>query len=384
MALAVFIPDRYESRYSLLAAMSKEIAEAMRAAGAEINPTRSIPGSEPTLHLFFNLPAKIDELLAWAKPERPRAVLIQYFVDHPFALNMEFLDRMATLKNFRLAMPCLDDRAMFTLKWPTLKTVTCAHAVPSSALCESVDIPSRSREVLIAGTIATDDELRAFLRPVPELLHKPCEHAAELIAHNPSLSFVQAFELTVPPGLLANDYWLLMQICSRYVVAKANRIRRIAAVNALQGLPVAVHGPEVWKELCTGTIEYRGELPYDKVAETMRASRVMLAWNPTQFTHTFSERVLLSMASGCATLTDGRPLVRSQFAADASGPCVAMYRSDDHASLRDQADRLLKDDAYAGEIAAAGRACVERSHLWKHRVDLLGRIVLDVLQTQMQ
>lgn len=380
MPLAVFIPDRYESRYALLGAMSKEIADAMREAGAEINPSRPIPASEPTLHLFFNMPAKIDELIAWVKPERPRAVLIQYFVDHPFALNVEFLDRMATLKNFRLAMPCIDDRAMFTLRWPSLKTVTCPHAVPSSALCDSIDSHNRKREILVAGTIATDEELRSFQRLVPDVLHKPCDEAAALIAHHPSLSFVQAFELTVPAGLLANDYWLLMQICSRYVVAKANRIRRIETVRALQGLPVAVHGPEVWKELCTGTVEYRGELPYDRLATAMRSSRVMFAWNPTQFTHTFSERVLLSMASGCATLTDDRPLVRSQFASDPQSPCAALYRAGDEAHLRAQAERLLSDDAHANAVAAAGRAGVERSHLWKHRVDLLGRIVLDVLQ----
>lgn len=380
MPLAVFIPDRYESRYALLGAMSKEIADAMREAGAEINPSRPIPASEPTLHLFFNMPAKIDELLAWVKPERPRAVLIQYFVDHPFALNVEFLDRMATLKNFRLAMPCIDDRAMFTLRWPGLKTVTCSHAVPSSALCDSADPNTRKREILIAGTIATDAELDSFRKVVPDVLHKPCDEAAELIARHPSLSFVQAFELTVPAGLLANDYWLLMQICSRYVVAKANRIRRTAAIDALQGLPVAVHGPENWRELCNGTIEYRGELPYDRLAPAMRESRVMFAWNPTQFTHSFSERVLLSMASGCATLTDDRPLVRTSFAHEPQSPCVSLYRADDVSHLRAQAERLLSDDESAHTLAASGRACVERSHLWKHRVELLGRIVLDVLQ----
>jgi spore maturation protein CgeB len=106
----------------------------------------------------------------------------------------------------------------------------------------------------------------------------------------------------------------------------------------------------------------------------MARSRAVLAWNPTQFTLGHSERVLLSMAAGAATLTDDRPSVRTQL-----GTSVATHRSGDLADLRAQAERLLGDPAHAAQLAHAGRREAERAHLWEHRLQMIGSVVAEVL-----
>lgn len=381
MALSVFIPDRYESRYSLLGAMSREIAGAMRGAGAEINPSRPVRDGEPTLHVFFNLPQSYEQFVKWVQPQRRGAVVIQFFVDHPLAISAEFLDKASELRNFRLALPCVDDRAVLALKWPGLRCVTCAHGVPAEALCDAASIgTARRNEIVVAGTIATEEELAKLRERVPDALRAACDDAAALMASTPSISFLQAFDLCIPPGLHASDHWVMLQMCSRYAVARANRTRRLATLGALRGLPVAVHGGDAWREHCTGTIEYRGEIAYDRLPEVLRGSSVALAWNPTQFTHSFSERILLSMAAGCATLTEDRPLVRREFCT--GEPSVECFDAASGESVRSAAEGLLKDGGRALALAKAGRASVERSHLWKHRVDLLGQVVVQVLREQ--
>ncbi len=383
MGLAVFIPDRYESRYSLLAAMSREVGAAMRDAGAEINPSRPIPNGEPTLHLFFNLPQSVEQFMKWTQPQRKGAVIIQYFVDHPLAISADFLDKVATLPNYALALPCIDDRAILGLKWPKLRCVTCSHGVPRAALCDAASIGAQRRnEILIAGTIASEEELSQLRARVPDAVHAACDDAAELMATNPSVSFMQAFDLCMPAGLVASDHWIMLQICSRYVVARANRARRLRTLGALRGLPVAVHGAEAWREHCTGSIEYRGATAYEQLPQVMQGSAVSLAWNPTQFTHSFSERVLLSLGAGCATLTEDRPLVRRTFMSPERQACVATFDGGSGESLRQEAERLLNDRDRACDMARSGRAEVERTHLWKHRVDLLGQIVTQILRQQ--
>ncbi|MFZ4574918.1 MAG: glycosyltransferase family protein [Phycisphaerales bacterium] len=375
MGLAVFIPHQYRSRYSLLDAMAAEIGRAFSAAGAEVNPVRPVRVGEPTLHLFFNVPQNIEQLLAWAQPQRPNAALLQFFVDHPVGLPVEFVERMCAIPSYRLATPCFDERAMLAARWPMLRSFTCGHGVPREALCapESIKAPRR-REIMIAGTIAAPAELAALRQQLPEVLHSPCDAASELLARRSAISFVQALDLCLPATLFASDRWRLLQACSRYVVAKANRDRRLAMLESLNGLPVRVFGPEVWREHCRDTLVYGGEIEYARLAAAMAEFAVVLAWNPTQFTLGHSERVLMGMAAGAATLTDDRPSVHAQL-----GPAVETYDPRQPESLAELARRLISDPEASAELGAAGRAEVERAHLWEHRVALIGRVVADVL-----
>lgn len=375
MPLPVFIPTAYESRYKLLGAMAAEFGQAFTRAGAEVNPTRSFPVGHPTLHLFFNFPQDFQQFINWVQPRRPGAVFIQFFVDHPFALNSSLIDQLVCFPNYRLLLPCIDDRSLLQLRWPALNAVTCQHAVDPSALCREDSISGRDACISVAGTIASLPALEKLRTELPEPVREPCMLAAEQLASAPQISPLQAFDLFMPAGLRAGNHWQLLQLCTQYIVAAANRSRRLSLVHALSGLPVHVYGNDAWRDECTGSIEYRGGLDYAELPGMLASSRIAVAWNPTQFTQSLSERVLLCMGAGCATITDDRPMVGQQFGDE----MLVQYVGDEPASLRACAEELLKDADRCMHLGMRGRAEIQRAHLWDHRTELIGRVVQSVL-----
>jgi hypothetical protein len=93
---------------------------------------------------------------------------------------------------------------------------------------------------------------------------------------------------------------------------------------------------------------------------------VGLAWGPTQFVHSYSERIMLAMAAGCAAVSDDRLLVRRDF----PGLC-GLYDAGRPESAREACERLLADPAGSIAMAARGRAWVGERCLWRHRAGVL-------------
>jgi hypothetical protein len=317
----------------------------------------------------------LQQFLNWVQPHRPGAVFMQFFVDHPFALSTPLIDQFVTFPNYRLLLPCIDDRSLLQVRWPSLHAVTCNHAVDPSSLCPEATIGQRESSIVIAGTIVSPADLNTLQRNLPEQLRQPCTLAADLVSTHPHVSPLQALELFMPPGLRVTNQWHLLQLCTRYMIAAANRSRRLNLTRSLQGLPVRVYGNEPWRDECTGTIEYRGALEYAMLPRVLASSRIAVAWNPTQFTHSLSERVLLCMAAGCATITDDRPLVRHQFTQE----MIEQYRADAPETLRARVETLLGDPDRCDAMGRAGRAEVQRGHLWDHRTDLIRKVLQSVL-----
>jgi glycosyltransferase involved in cell wall biosynthesis len=81
------------------------------------------------------------------------------------------------------------------------------------------------------------------------------------------------------------------------------------------------------------------------------------------------------MAAGCATITDDRPLVRHQFTQE----MIEQYRADAPETLRARVETLLGDPDRCDAMGRAGRAEVQRGHLWDHRTDLIGKVLQSVL-----
>jgi hypothetical protein len=214
-----------------------------------------------------------------------------------------------------------------------------------------------------AGTVPTEEELAARLSAVPATARRACGEIAELMAAHPTVGFMQACDIVVGCGMGGADQWRLLRLMWRYVADAVNRRRRVALLGAMQGVRTAVFGPPVWREFCTGTIEYRGEAGYEGAASAMACAKVCLAWNPTQFIHSWSERVLLAMAAGCAAVTDDRLLVRREL-----GDAVTLFDAAEPASARAAVDGLLRDSARRTDLALRGRRLVEAAHLWSHRV----------------
>ena len=65
MNLAVFLPTKHISRYSLLGAMGDELREAFARAGATINPGGTIQ-AKAGLFVFLNFPENYDNFKEWA------------------------------------------------------------------------------------------------------------------------------------------------------------------------------------------------------------------------------------------------------------------------------------------------------------------------------
>ncbi|MDX2132879.1 MAG: glycosyltransferase [Planctomycetota bacterium] len=373
MKLAVFIPTRYESRYSLLAAMGGQIGDAFARAGAIVNPTGDVRASG-AVYLFLNFAQNLDTLKRWAGVDaagRPRArtAMIQFFVDHPFALSVGQLDQLATLPHYRLLLPCVDDTHLLRLRWANLRPVRCLHGVPPESLVAPELIEpghaagGRDTDLLIAGSIHTPAELDALRTPIPESLRPGADAMVRFMLERPLASFGQSFELCMPSGVYASDHWLFMQRVWRYVTASLNRERRVRLVRAMQGVETSVVGPPAWGEVCDGTIRYEGEVAYADLPERLARARVHIAWGPTQFVHSFSERLLLGLGAGCACVADDRALVRAEFA-----ECARLYDAADPAQARAQVDALLADRTLATTLARRGRDTVAQRHLWDHRL----------------
>ena len=367
MTFPVHLRSGYESRYELLGAMSREVGEAFASRGCPIDPDEPI-GERPSIYLWFNFLRDISGIPEEARDPRNRVALVNIFVDHPYAIAEALTDQLAELPNYRLLMPCVDGLHLLRSRWPTLRFSYLAHAVPPQAVCDRVD-GERETGIVVTGSIRSEKDLQAMETKLPEKLRRPCREMVELMVAHPWMPFEQAVDLTLGARALSPDSWKVSSAIWQFVSARVNRRRRVALVQALQGLPVEVWGLDPWAEVCTGTIRYRGTFGYDDSGAILAGAKTCLAWGPTQFTHSYSERQLLAMAAGCATVSDDRLLVRGQLAEglevfDAARPADAADL------LRD----LLQDDTRRLGLAERGRSLVARAHLWSNRVDQIATV----------
>lgn len=417
MAFPVFIPTRYESRYDLLEAMADELAQAFFAAGCPINPPGAIDDivkNRPGLLLFLNF-APWESIPPIARARSSGAgglAVVQFFVDHPLAMDAAYMDRMVTLPGFRLMMPCIDSLHLLRLRWPTLRHAPCLHGVSPKALClpdhldrehlEDSSGSGRPVDIIITGSIDTEAELAKRRALVPEGLRRAADEMVDMLCVEAHTPFEQALDVCVGPHGVITGQWATAAGFWRYVSATVNRVRRSRIVRALEGLRVEVHGSESWREFCTGTIRYAGQLGYRALSPALARARVSIAWGPTQFTHSFSERVLLSLAAGCATIADDRRMIRKHFIVDEpaapafglrsgtrgaaegaatteSAPMLRVFDASTPQSVRAVAESLLGDRDRCLALARAGRAEIERAHLWVHRLQIIGAIASDAL-----
>jgi hypothetical protein len=390
MAVHVYIPTQFVSRYSLLGAFASELGDAFSRAGAVVNADRH-PADERGIFLLFNTPERVENIKAWIESivgELAHAAVLHYHVDHPFALHAPHIDVLSKWPTYRLLLPCRDDAHILRLRWPSMKHISCPHGVPRSALCYADSISSeftqpqmegaRPVPLMLAGTIHSDDQLAEMTAALPQPLREVSETVASLLASRPHMTFTQAFDIALPPGMLSPDHWRLMEVIWRCATAAANTRRRVRIASAMQGIPTAIYGPPAWEPHCRGTLAYAGEAEYAALPGLFRQARVTVAWGPTQFAHTYSERLLLAFAAGCATVTDDRLMSRAQFGEESAGSPLCLFEdAANPEAIREAVDALLGDGEAAAEMACRGRACVETAHLWDHRLDTFAAAAAD-------
>lgn len=376
MSETVWIQGRYESAYGLLGAMARELHDAFVATGHDARLVDMATDAHPRegVFVFFNAPVSLDAFPAalWERDSGLRGV--QVFVDHPFALPEDKIDewrRRNGLENFRMCLPCADDVHLLRLRWPGLKHAWVGHGVARSCLCEADGVTragwdGRAFDVVVTGSIAEEAYIaRGFDRLTPAVAGMVREVVAMMVA-DPRVGYLQAVDLVMGSRGVITGEWKTAQLFWRLCVMMVNRTRRVRAVQSLQGLRVGVFGSAAWREFCTGTVSYGGEVAYGEIASAFGRGRVGLAWGPTQFVHSYSERIMLAMSAGCAAVSDDRLLVRRDF-----GGACGLYNAGDPSTARAVCDRVLASPDQAVEMARRGRALVEERCLWEHRVPAL-------------
>lgn len=387
--IPILIQTKSISRYDLLSAMALEIADALRDAGHTVNPERV---AQPYALCWLNFLADINDIPSDAFAPDARIALLQFFVDHPLALWTQQLDTLARLPNFRMLLPCADSAHLLRLRWPTLRHIHCLHGVPQRALASHDSISARhaSRasspdnpvdDVIIVASILPQSELDDMRARIPFKLQKGADESVRLLLDHPHMTFEQAADLTLATQSVITGEWNILSSLWRYVSATVNRQRRVNLALALDGLPVVIQGSDAWTDICSTSksLEYRGNLPYAEIPGALARARVCLAYGPTQFTHSFSERLLLSLAAGCATIADDRLLARNHFAREDQPELLSLVDAAQPEHARAAVESLLKDPDRRASMARAARDEVERAHLWSHRVPVFQSAIRDAI-----
>lgn len=369
----VWVHARYESAYGLLGAMARELCDGLREAGrsARLIDLAVDPHPESGVFVFFNAPKSLDAFprALWTPGSGLRAV--QVFVDHPFAMPDAALDewsRRNGLANLRVCLPCADDLHLLRMRWPGLRHAWMGHGIPGSAVCGEGAVTraawdAKAFDVVVTGSIAGEREIAdALARMSPEVAAMVREIVAVMLA-DAGVGYLQALDLVMGSRSVITGEWRTAQAFWRVCIAAVNRARRVRAVQSLQGLRVGVFGSEAWREACTGSIAYAGRVDYEGVGEAFGRGRVALAWGPTQFVHSYSERLMLAMGAGSAAVSDDRLLVRRDF----PGLC-GLYDAARPESARTACEALLSDPEAAIETARRARSWVAERCLWRRRV----------------
>ena len=376
MSQTIWIPHEYTSQFGLLGAVAHELHSALTSTGhdARLVSVDEMKRLDSGVLLFMNTPTTIDMLPDALFAAEPTMRAVQYMVDHPFALPDTIIDQWSQrngLTNYRLCLPCADDAHLLRARFPGLVHRWVAHGVPGDSLCdlESITEPgmeARRFDVVVTGSVRSQEEIEKSMSGLPTDLAGMARDIAAMMIRTPHLGYVAAADLVMGTrGAITGD-WKTIKLLWALVIAMVNRVRRLSTVQALQGLRVGVFGSSAWASVCTGTIEYAGEVTYSDSASAFAQGRVGLAWGPSQFVHSYSERIMQAMAGGACVVCDDRLLAARDF-----GDACARFDWSDAAHARACVDSVLANPAGMVAMARRGRALVEQRCLWTHRVETM-------------
>lgn len=388
----IWIHSLYQSQFDLLGAMSEELLEAFIAKGydAEIfNLSHDHMPTDGTL-FFMNTGNSLEGLppALFSPDSQMRA--IQYYVDHPFGLSDGAIDqwnRINSLSNYRLALPCIDDTHLLRYRFPNLVHAFIPHGIPRSALCDldsmtPENFANREFDVVVTSSVRPQEEIDEAIAEIKDPgMVQLINSLANMMIRDPQLGYVAACDIALGSRGIITGKWTTQKHLWNLVIAIVNRFRRIETVKALQGLKVGVFGSDEWAKHCSGTIKYAGQATYAQCADAFSKGRIGLAWGPTQFVHSYSERIMQAMAGGACVVADDRLMVRHDFngsmAATHTNPTATLFdwSGTNLHNAREKIDELLAQPDVALEQARRGRMHAENTCLWEHRVDQMFNLV---------
>jgi len=388
----IWIHSLYQSQFDLLGAMSEELLEAFTAKGYDARIFDLAPDNMPTegTLFFMNTSNSLQGLPPALFTPDSNMRAIQYYVDHPFGLSdgsIDQWDQINKLSNYRLALPCIDDAHLLRYRFPNLIHGWIPHGIPRSALCDLGTLTpehfaNREFDVVVTSSVRPQEEIDEAIAEIKDPgMVQFINSIANMMIRDPQLGYVAACDLTLGTKGIITGKWITQRHLWGLVIAIVNRYRRIETVKALQGLKVGVFGSEEWAKHCTGTIKYAGQASYAECADAFSRGRIGLAWGPTQFVHSYSERIMQAMAGGACVVADDRLMVRHDFngsmSAEHTDPTATLFdwSGTNLHQAREKIDALLAQPDVALKQAIRGRMHAERTCLWEHRVDQMYNLV---------
>jgi len=377
----IWIQRSYQSQFGLLGAMAQEIAEAFVALGYDARLIDIALDVEPEAGVFFflNTPQGLERLPKGLFDSDSKLSAVQLHVDHPFALSDGILDEWIAkggLERLRMYLPCLDDVHLLRTRFAGLVHSWTGHGIPRSSLCDVGSITAdefvgREFDVVVTGSVQSQGEIDRRLSQLNPQMRAMALEIVHLMMQEPWLGYVAAVDLALGSKGVITGSWKTQKHLWGLVIAIVNRQRRMETVKSLEGLKVGVFGSSAWEEVCSGTIVYAGEVSYCDCASAFARGRVGLAWGPTQFVHSYSERIMQAMAGGACVVADDRLLVRRDFngVSSPSGDTAASFDWGDGSAARSAVEARLRDVEGSVAMALRGRGLVERTCLWEHRVE---------------
>ncbi len=375
---------QYDSRYGLLAQFSLELADCAMALGLTVNQGPVEPAHDALALIFNVLEHRVVDALRADIQRRAhggRTVpLVHWLVDHPLSYDSRTWGSFVPIEHYTLATVCDDDQQLLAMRWPGARVLRLPHALHPSAVMPEAKVgpsqASRDIDVLLAGSIASEAEIAEDLRHVPATVRRHLADMVELRCAQPHLSFPQVAEVCLPSQQGLWGEWDILATCHRYVTSAVNRRRRLAIAGELarRGVRATVLGNDQWAPHCTGSVRYGGQIAYGQMCAWHMRAKVNLALNPTQFVLGWSERLLLGLGAGSATVTDDRPAVRRDFGGSALVASFEALRTFDIRSPQqaaDQCEQLLADEPARVHMGRAGAREVWAKHLWVHRLGVL-------------
>lgn len=380
------LPSVAASRFGALDHFHHGLREAAARAGFLFESApHEAEGSDGAALLFFAGQAQPRAIERWlAERTGGPALALNWHVDHALQYPAAALEALAGLAGFRLLTVAREDDPLLALRFPGLRRLHLRHAVPASSLVGEGTIEashasggSRDIDVLLSGYVHTLAECDALLAQLPAPLHAPARALVALRLAHPSLSFADAFASTMPPAPASmaspSAQWDYLAAVFHATTPALNRARRLGMLAELRGVRVAIAGPRAgWSEAASNgnadAPELLGEMPMAQLPALLARTKVLIAANPTQFTHAWSERLLMGLASGCACVTDDRFAVRRDFVEPGQPARVGLFALAEPQSLRVAVDALLAHADARATLARAGHALVRERHTWDVRL----------------
>lgn len=395
----IWIHHQYQSQFDLLGAMSEELCEAFNAKGVDARLRKLTVDTMPTEGTMFFM--NTDDTLLGIPPEllkqNSSMRAIQYYVDHPFGLSDGGIDKwneINQLENYRLALPCIDDAHLLRYRFPNLVHGWVPHGIPRSALCNVETLTpdhynAREFDVVVTSSVWSQERINDAISTIKDPgIAQMINDIANMMIRDPHLGYVAACDIALGSRGIITGKWITQKHLWNLVIAIVNRFRRIETVKALQGLKVGVFGTDEWAKHCSGTIHYAGQATYAECAGAFERGRVALAWGPTQFVHSYSERIMQAMAGGACVVADDRMMVRHDFngtmSANSEFPTAKLFdwSGTNIAAAREAIDYQLAHPQESLEMAKRGRLLAEKTCLWEHRVDAMMGLINSCPQPQ--